>query len=156
METIEIRQAEMSDINSLLKLRWEACVEQGLADAQNEVLRRKYERSFREFLEQNLEQPQCQFWLALTGQNIIATATLWLFPILPWPGNVNEWYGYVSNLYTIPAYRHLGVATQMMETLRQVGEQNKVTTLLLQPGPEKPDLYERLGYKPADYVKLNL
>ena len=157
MNTIEIRQASHEDVPTLIKLRWEIFVEHGVTDGQNELIRRRYERTFREFLDQHLDQSQCQFWVALAEGQIIATATLWLFPILPWPGNLNEWHGQISNLYTVPSYRRLGIARQMLETLRQVAEQAHVTSLLVeQPSSLTSPLYSSLGYKPASYVNLKL
>ncbi|MCL5961804.1 MAG: GNAT family N-acetyltransferase, partial [Chloroflexi bacterium] len=149
MTDIVVRPTDLTDIPSLIKLRWDVCVEQGAADPADERSYRRYSQALRAFLERNLLEEQCQIIVASGGDEIVGTSTLWLFPILPWPGGLNEWHGYVTNVYVIPSHRRQGIARRLMEALKQVAQQHGASALLLEASPDSARLYQQMGFTPG-------
>lgn len=153
---LTVRRTVASDIPALIKLRWDVCVEQGVADPSDAANHRAYEQALRAFLERHIAEDACQFWVAEGGGEIITTSTLWLAPVLPWPGGLNQWYGYVTNVYTVPGYRRQGLARRLMEKLREVAANHGATELLLETTPEAAPLYEQLGFRQIEILALKI
>ncbi len=151
-----IRRAVAADIPSLIRLRWEVCVEQGAADPADAASYRAYHDALEAFLRHHVADEPCQIWVAEAGGEIVATSTLWLFPVLPWPRGLDQWYGYVTNVYTVPAFRRRGLARRLMERLREVAAEHGATELLLETSAEAAPLYERLGFRPSRILGLPL
>lgn len=156
MTDITVRRAGRADIAQVIRLRWDVCVEQGVADPNDVDLYRRYERALRDFLDRYIEDDQCWIVVAADGDRIVATSTLWLTPVLPWPGGLNEWHGYVTNVYTIPPYRRRGIARRLMETLREIATQREVSVLQLETTPESEPLYREMGFVPSRIQELRL
>ncbi len=154
-----MRQATVNDIPVLIQMRWDMKVEQGLVDVSNMDSQsldqyRNYEQAMLNFLDTYLSRNECQIWLALDDTIPVATAALWLFPQLPWAGGLNEWRGYVSNLYTLPTYRRMGIGTQLMKAIREVAAAYGVVELLLDAEPDSTSIYHRLGFVPSQLLAM--
>jgi GNAT superfamily N-acetyltransferase len=153
---IDLRRANKGDIEQLIQRRWEVCAEEGVTDTSDENLRARYEEALQAFLEQYIEEEQCQIIVAVAGTEIVATSTLWLFPILPWPGDVNQWLGFVTNVYTVPAYRRQRLALRLMDRIKEVARQHAVTELLLETSEMAAPMYDQLGFRPSKVFQLGL
>ncbi|MDI3341812.1 MAG: GNAT family N-acetyltransferase [Sphaerobacter sp.] len=158
MPDIHIRRAERRDIPALIRLRWDTCVEQGVADQADQARHARYAAALHAFLARWIDDAQCWVFVAVdagTGQ-VVATAALWRWPILPWPGGLAEWQGYVTGAYTVPAYRRRGIARSLMATVRETAAALGVTRLLLETTPMSAPLYQELGFVPSRFVELRL
>lgn len=158
MSEVLIRRATQADIPDLIQLRWDVYVEQGVADPADHDRYRDYAAAFRDFLVRWIDDVQCQTYVAVdpdTGA-VVATGTLWLYPILPWPGGFHDRHGYVTNVYTIPAYRRRGIARRLMERLQAVASEQGATRLLLEMTPMSAPLYVSMGFVPSSLRELRL
>jgi ribosomal protein S18 acetylase RimI-like enzyme len=153
MSELAARRATSADVPSLTALRWDMCYEQGVA---NPADRPTYESALAGFLAEHLRHDDCQIWVVECADGIIANATIWLYPMLPRPGVLRDWHGYVTNVYTRPAYRRRGVARQLMEALAHAAKERGVTQLSLETTPEGESLYRTLGYQPSATLVLSL
>jgi ribosomal protein S18 acetylase RimI-like enzyme len=147
------RRATSVDIPALTALRWDMCYEQGVAKAAD---RPAYESALTTFLAEHLDHDECQIWVVEAADGIIANAMMWLYPMLPRPGVPHDWHGYVTNVYTRPAYRRRGLARRLMEALADAARQHGATQLSLETTPEAQHLYFRLGYQSSEALQLSL
>lgn len=156
MTDVTIRRAVADDVPDLVKLRWDVCVEQGVADPADADSFARYDQALRAFLARHIAEDACQIHVAVIGGEIVATSTLWLFPVLPWPGGLSQWQGYVTNVYTVPAYRRRGIARRLMATLERVAREHGATALLLETSAEAAPLYAELGFAAGPVLKRSL
>ena len=147
------RRASPADIEELVQLRWEMCVEQGVAAPDEEA---PYREAMRRFLEEHIAADECQIWVAEASGQIIANGMLWLFPALPRPGALLERHGHVTNLFTRPAHRRRGVGACLMNALADAARALAAASVTLETTDEAAALYRRLGYAPSGLLVLHL
>ena len=63
---------------------------------------------------------------------------------------------YVMNVYTDSKYRHQGLARRLMQTLLDWCRENGIQTVALHASDEGRSLYEALGFKPTNEMRLKL
>lgn len=79
--------------------------------------------------------------------------------ISPWPsllGQRQPRRAMVLNVYVEPNYRRGGVALRLMETMIAWCRENGFVNVALHASEEGRKLYERLGFKPTNEMKLEL
>lgn len=155
---IEIRRAGRRDIEDVVRLRWDVCVEQGVADPVDVAGHARYAAALRDFLLRWIDDEQCRVFIAVDGesQEVVVTAALWLWPVLPWPGGLDQWQGHVTGVYTVPGYRRRGIARRLMAAVREAAVAHGATRLLLETTPMSAPLYRDLGFVPGGMVELCL
>jgi GNAT superfamily N-acetyltransferase len=117
---VNIRLATLDDIEALVSLRIQLLEanEPGFDDA------------LRAWLRTHLADGSFLAWIAQDAGTVVAASGLTVLDRPPYPGNATGLDGYVTNMYTLPAYRRRGLARQLLEVLtahaRQVGNQAAV------------------------------
>lgn len=75
---------------------------------------------------------------------------------MPSPDNHTGECAYLMNIYVREAFRHHGVATEIVETLLDVCRHRKITKVYLETTDEGRPVYERLGFHTmTGYLKLS-
>jgi GNAT superfamily N-acetyltransferase len=74
----------------------------------------------------------------------------------PYPGNATGLDGYVTNMYTLPAYRRRGLARQLLEVLIAHARQVGIKRLFLESSREGQQLYEGFGFRLSRGMELTL
>ena len=158
MAGIEVRRAGRGDIADVVRLRWEMCVEQGVADADDQEGYDRYAAALHDFLERWIDDEQCRVFVAVDegSWKRVAMAALWLWPVLPWPGGLAQWQGHVTSVYTIPGYRRRGIARRLMAAVRDAAAAHGATRLVLETTPMSAPLYQDLGFVASRIVELRL
>lgn len=97
--------------------------------------------------------------LAFDNGCAVGSATVCYFRTLPLLSLPHGTKGYVTNVYTDPAYQGEGIASDMMIRLIEAAKARGIDTLTLEATEEGKPLYEKLGFTddiPNDYMTLDL
>lgn len=115
---------------------------------------------FRPWLQKKMEAGEYLTWFVIAPDSSIAAGLgLWL---MDWPphmigggspthGNVR---GNILNVYTEPAYRRRGLARGLMKVALEWCTANQVGAVILHASPDGRALYEFMGFKPTNEMRL--
>jgi GNAT superfamily N-acetyltransferase len=149
--TAWIRRAGASDVSALAALR-RAWTDE---DAGAAVGDDGFEARFAEWFAAETEAGS-PMWLAIEDGRPVGMATLRLVNRMPEPGSPSDRWGYVGHVYVVPASRNAGVGVELMAALISWSRAEGLTRLVLHPRERSVPFYERLGFRPADLVRLRL
>ncbi len=111
--------------------------------------------SFKDWVTKRLACGEYLGWLVVNEQGaVVAGAGLWLLAWAPTPGDQAGQRGYIFNVYTQPAYRRRGLARRMMQTILDYCRENKMNVVALHASDQGRSLYESLGFKPTNEMRL--
>jgi GNAT superfamily N-acetyltransferase len=66
--------------------------------------------------------------------------------LVPRPTWLTNAYGYVSNVYTKPAYRRQGIGTELMQQVLSWAKQQEIDVLIVSISEASLTFYERAGF----------
>jgi ribosomal protein S18 acetylase RimI-like enzyme len=66
---------------------------------------------------------------------------------VPKPNKLNDVLGYVTNVYTRPAYRGQGIGTQLMTHVLAWAREQDLESLIVWPSETSVGFYERAGFR---------
>jgi ribosomal protein S18 acetylase RimI-like enzyme len=152
MPTITYREAMPSDIEALSILRFEMEIERGNTPIDPAEYTEAYSTSTRD----EIEGRRHRAWLALVDDQAVACVLLvwWVLP--PHFDNFLRKRGFVSSVYTRPAYRRQGIARELMRLLIAEARAEGVGRLILWSSEMGRPLYEQLGFTGSRALELNL
>ncbi|MEW5717561.1 MAG: GNAT family N-acetyltransferase [Chloroflexota bacterium] len=113
--------------------------------------------AFETWVTERLARGEYHGWLAMDAQNqVIAGAGLWL---LAWPSTPHDQSaqrGYIFNVYTQPVFRRRGLARQLMHVILDWCRAQSIRVVGLHASDDGRALYEALGFKPTNEMRLKL
>lgn len=86
----------------------------------------------------------------------VAGAGVWL---MDWPPHVvgkSKQRANILNVYTRSEHRRQGNARRLMQAALEWCHAQEIDTIVLHAGPDGPTLYESLGFKPTNEMRLLL
>ena len=96
-------------------------------------------------------------WLAIAADGTAAAgAGLWL---MDWPPHMvgrGPRRGNILNVYTLPEFRRRGLARRLMDVVVQWCRGNGVDTVILHASPDGRALYESMGFKETNEMRISL
>ncbi len=96
-------------------------------------------------------------WLAIAPDGSVAAgAALWLMDWIPHMIGQGARRGNILNVYTHESFRRRGLARELMEAILGWCRENTVDTIILHASPEGKALYESMGFKPTNEMRLHL
>jgi len=96
-------------------------------------------------------------WLVVTPQDeVIAGVGLWLIDWPPGSIDQSDYRGYIYNVYTCPNYRRRGLARKLVETALDYCRENEIKIVALHASEQGRSLYESLGFKPTNEMRLQI
>jgi predicted GNAT family acetyltransferase len=141
---MEIRKANIDDLEVLLKTRLEFV--QSLRN--HEVtLSEEFHKSTYDYMKKHIEDDTMVIWMAIDNIEIVSAAMVCYYQLLPTISNETGNTGYILNVFTDPNYRRQGLATELMNKLKQDAKERNVSRLLLNATDMGKLVYEKLGYK---------
>jgi GNAT superfamily N-acetyltransferase len=142
---VNVRPATLDDIEALISLRIQLLeADPGLGDA------------LRTWLGRHLADGEFLAWVADDAGTVVAATGLTVLDRPPYPGNATGLDGYVTNMFTLPAYRRRGLARQLLESLIAHARQVGVRRLFLESSREGQRLYEQFGFRLTRGMELTL
>jgi GNAT superfamily N-acetyltransferase len=112
---------------------------------------------FRPWVRSRLERSEYLAWFAVAADGaIVAGLGLWL---MDWPPHMigpGARRGNIVNVYTIPQARRQGLARRLMETSLEWCRVNGIRAAILHSSDDGRPLYEALGFRPTNEMRLVL
>ncbi len=100
------------------------------------------------------ERDQRLTWLALRGEEPVGMLNMLVFERMPMPGRISSRWGYVANVFTLPADRDAGIGARLVEACTSYADDQGFVRLVLSPSERSLPLYERAGFGPATDLML--
>lgn len=148
-----IRQATTADAAELARLRWTYHYEEN--DAGTQPLE-EFSRILTDFIERGLGR-EWAVWVAEHDGRLICNMYVQIVVKVPRPGRPFAAYGYISNVYTAPAWRSRGVGGLVPQALIAWARERQLAFLVLWPSEATPPFYERHGFiRSPDGLELHL
>jgi GNAT superfamily N-acetyltransferase len=142
--------ATIHDLAQLAELRWDFRNEDGTEQAV--VDREEFLRTCRGFLMQGLEAGYHTYWIAEEAGEIVSQIFVHRIDMVPRPCKLRDLFGYITNNYTKPVYRRLGIGSELMRRVKQWAQDEDMELLLVHPSKEAVPFYERAGFSSENDV----
>lgn len=141
-----VRLATLGDVESLINLRIQLL----------EADKAGFDDPLRVWLRTHLAEGSFLAWIAEDGGIVVAASGLTVLDRPPYPGNPRGLDGYVTNMYTLPAYRRQGLARQLLEVIIAHARRVGIKRLFLEASREGQPLYEQFGFRLTRGMELML
>ena len=141
---MEYRKAELSDLDEICEIRKKQLIDEGYDPCVN------IDESLHSFFRDKFENGSIVEWLGYEDGKIVSTGAI-LFTAYPpsfrYPTGMR---GYITNIYTDPAYRGRGLASAMLKKLKHESKERGITKLILMASPAGKPVYHRFGFKESE------
>ncbi|GJM33876.1 MAG: hypothetical protein DHS20C18_28770 [Saprospiraceae bacterium] len=142
---VNIRKASVQDLTQLAKLRWDFQLEE--QDDNDEFNKNDFIKSCAAFLTEGLESGQWVYWVTEENDEIVAHAFVHTIRMIPKPGGrIEDYFGYLTNVYTIPTFRGKGVGSKMLSHIKQWATSQDLEVLIVWPSENSLSFYKRAGF----------
>jgi len=153
MDPVAFRLATAADIAALVNLRMAFLADVAGADPKDPVLLNALSRYF------SVAVPAGEFtaYLAIANDQIIATSGLVYHRNPPSARNPQGKQAYIMNMYTVPAWRGRGIASELLTRLLAIARQENCRWVSLHSYPRAKPIYLKAGFQPVeDEMRLEL
>jgi GNAT superfamily N-acetyltransferase len=153
-EAFAIRAATVADAETIVKHRRAMFFDMGYRDTKwlDEMA-----TAFLPWLRRKMDAGEYLTWFAVAPDGAIAAgAGLWL---MDWPPHMVQGRplrGNILNVYTEQAYRRRGLARRLMEVTLEWCRTNRIPIVILHASDEGRPLYESLGFKATNEMRMEL
>ncbi|MBI5035447.1 MAG: GNAT family N-acetyltransferase [Chloroflexi bacterium] len=111
--------------------------------------------AFKKWVSDRLACDEYLGWFVVNEQEIVvAGAGLWLIAWPPTANDLSGQRGYIFNVYTQPAFRRCGLARRLMQAILAYCRENKIKVVALHASDQGRSLYESLGFKQTNEMRL--
>jgi GNAT superfamily N-acetyltransferase len=153
-EEIVIRKAQPTDIAQILRHR--RSLYESLGERQEQTLD-AMQASTSVFLEHAIPAGIFRGWLAETSaRRVVGGGGMMIVPWLGRPADPEPRRAWILNVYAEPEYRRRGIARRLMQTMIEWCREAGFQSVSLHSSEEGRPLYQSLGFKPTDEMKLVL
>jgi ribosomal protein S18 acetylase RimI-like enzyme len=148
-----IRPATVEDSPDLLRMRRAMFLSMGYQDA---GLLDRMVAACADYFAHALPSGECRAWLAENSGQPVGCGALLVQRRPPSPRNLGGREGHILNVYTEPEWRGRGIATAITETMLAQIQAEGITMASLHASPEGRPIYERLGFRDTNEMRLPL
>ena len=139
------RMATEADVDELALMRWDFRLEEAPGATVHD------QASFLEacaaFLREGLREQRWTYWIAQQDDQIVTHIYIQRIPKVPKSNKLDDALGYVTNVYTCPAYLGQGIGTQLMTHVLQWAREHDLESLIVWPSEPSIGCYERAGFR---------
>lgn len=151
---IRLRRVRISDLDLLVRHRRKMWEDIGDEDPQSLD---KADLAYKKWVSTRLKNKTFLGWLATADDEAVAgTGCIWLQPVQPRPGNRRKFQPYLLSMYTEPAYRGRGVATEIVRAAIKWAKQNDFSGMRLHASGMGRGVYQKLGFKRTWEMRIKL
>jgi GNAT superfamily N-acetyltransferase len=142
-----IRQANKTDCAQLAAMRWDFKIEEHDIPI---CTQEEFIQKCTAFLCAELKSDRWAYWIAEYDDEIISHIFVYRVPKIPEPSNLDDSFGYVTNVYTKPAYRNQGIGSLLMAAVKKWSLTQRMELLIVWPSQRSIPFYKRAGFLSAD------
>jgi GNAT superfamily N-acetyltransferase len=139
------RMAAETDVDELARMRWDFRLEEAPGATRHDQA--TFLQACTAFLRQGLAEQCWTYWIAQEDAQIVSHIYIQRIPKVPKPNKLDDALGYVTNVYTRPAYRGQGIGTQLMAYVLQWAREQDLESLIVWPSETSIRFYERAGFR---------
>lgn len=151
-EGFSLRRASTADLEVLVAHRRAMFRDMGYSD---DAALDSMSAKFRVWLLERMNSGAYHAWLVVAADNsIVAGAGLWL---MDWPPHMigkSARRGNILNVYTEEGFRRQGLARELMNAVLQCCREEGVDTVILHASVDGKALYESMGFKPSNEMRV--
>lgn len=148
---ISYRTATFDDIPEMCRIRNLQLIDEG------DCVPVDISAEMEDFFTRKLTDGSLVQWIAEEDGRTVATAAILFIELTPYFGNPEGWIGYITDMYTDPAYRKRGIASGMLGRLRSEAEARNVKSLMLGASAYGRPVYEKFGFSASeDWMDMDL
>jgi GNAT superfamily N-acetyltransferase len=144
LSTVEYRIATEDDVAALAKMRWNFRLEENPDLPVYDLA--TFLQACTLFLRQGLLNRQWTYWIAVQDDLIVAQIFVQKIAKIPKPNRLEDAFGYVTNVYTRPAFRNLGIGSVLMAQVIRWAQEQDLENLLVWPCERSVPYYQRAGF----------
>lgn len=145
---MQIRVATVHDIEKLVQMRWDFSVEYDENISPNSS--QDFGVQCTQFLSEASGGSQWKIWVADEEGILVSHVYVQLIAKVPRPGWRSKFYGYLTNVYTIPARRGCGIGTLLLRAVDHWARTTDVEFLIVWPSDNSIEFYRRNGFIPSE------
>lgn len=144
MPDIILRRLETPDVARFIEMRLDQLAEEG-ADATRDLV-----PALNAYYEKHMTDESFVSWIALSGDEMVATSGLSFVERPPTYGNPGGKIGILSSMYTHPAYRRRGLAKALLGKVVQEARARGCGGVQITASEMGVLLYEDFGFRKND------
>jgi GNAT superfamily N-acetyltransferase len=153
-DEVVLREARLQDIAEIVLQRRRMYEDMGERDTR---ALEAMQASTSAFLEKALTAGLFRGWLVEThAGRVVAGGGMMIVPWLSRPADPEPRRVWILNVYTYPEYRRQGIARRLMQAMIEWCRQAGFQSVSLHASDDGRLLYESLGFKPTEEMKLAL
>ena len=149
-----IRRASTADLETLVAHRRAMFHDMGYTD---KAALDSMSAKFRVWLPERMNRGDYHAWLVTSANGeVVAGAGLWM---MDWPPHMigrSARRGNILNVYTAESFRRRGLARRLMEAILLWCRENGIDVVILHASPDGKRLYESLGFKASNEMRIQL
>jgi GNAT superfamily N-acetyltransferase len=138
------RRATLDDVHKLADLRWR------LQTDDEEVFdtgdRARFIDAFMDSVSGSFFDGPFVHWIAETDGKIVAVMSIGRVAKVPSPKTMDGHWGYLTNCYTVPAYRGRGIGGELLAAVKEWAKNQQYEFLAVWPSDRSYAFYERNGF----------
>jgi GNAT superfamily N-acetyltransferase len=149
--TFRLRRATLDDVRDLIAHRvemWRAIGHHTSREVQTHAA------PYRRWLRPRLRSGEVVAYLALVGDEVVGSGSLWFMPQEPRPGAAGREIPYLMSMYTRPENQRQGIASAIVLRLVTVARRSGAARVTLHAADQGRPVYERLGFEPTAEMRL--
>lgn len=139
------RVATEADVDELARMRWDFRREEAPGATRHDQA--TFLAACTAFLRQGLIERRWIYWIAQEHDQIVAHIYVQRIPKVPKPTRLDDALGYVTNVYTRPAYRGRGIGAELLRHVLQWAREQDLESLILWPSETSVAFYQRAGFR---------
>ena len=139
------RKATEADAGELAQMRWDFRSEEAPGATIHGLT--SFLQFCAAFLRQGLRERRWTYWVAQQESQIVSHIYIQRVPKVPKPNRLDDALGYVTNVYTRPAYRGQGIGTELMAHVLQWAREHDLESLIVWPSETSVGFYKRAGFR---------
>jgi len=141
---MDFRIATESDLDVLAQMRWDFRLEESPGAPVHDW--QTFLEACTAFLRQGLASQRWVYWVAVYEGTIVSQIFVQRIDKVPKPNRLDDGFGYVTNVYTRPAYRGRGIGSELMARVIEWAQVQDLECLLVGPSDASVRFYERAGF----------
>jgi GNAT superfamily N-acetyltransferase len=161
MSDLTLRRATPDDAELLVRLRYEMQTELEEAEdpGAHAVLWRtspaEVRDNVRAYFERELKGGHFAGYFVEKDGEVVATGCVVVYDTPPSPSNPSGAEGYIMNMYTVPAWRHHGLARRLLDKLIEHARAEGAGRVWLRASEQGRFVYRKYGFEePGHYMQM--